>query len=275
MISSRVVLLATALAGMTTAARGDDAPGRSVAVNGIEMHYQDRGEGPPLVMLHGFLACGDLWGSHLDHLSKHYRLIVPDLRAHGRTTNPSGGFTFKQSAADVFALLDHLGVKNFKAMGISAGGMTLLHMATQQPDRVEAMVLIGATSYFPEQARRMLRGFERRFLPPGMLEEMQRCHMRGEPQIRELEGLFRGFATSVDDMNFTEPYLATIKARTLIVHGDRDEFFPVDIAAQMYRAIPRASLWIVPGGDHVPIFGRRTAHFQDEALAFLKDPPPR
>ena len=90
-------------------------------------------------------------------LAEHYQLIIPDLRGHGRSTNPSGAFTHRQSALDVYALLDQLGVKRFKAMGISTGGMTLLHMATQQRDRVEAMVLIGATSYFPEEARAIMR----------------------------------------------------------------------------------------------------------------------
>jgi pimeloyl-ACP methyl ester carboxylesterase len=52
------------------------------------------------------------------------------------------------------------------------------------------------------------------------------------------------------DMNFTAPLLGTISAETLIVHGDRDEHFPVEIALQMYRAIPNAYLWVVPNGNH-------------------------
>ena len=267
-----MLLIALALAALPpTAATADTAPrSRTATVNGIEMRYVDRGSGPPLVMLHGFLSCGDGWGRHTDRFAERYRVIVPDLRAHGGTTNPGGTFTMRQSAVDVFALLDHLGVKTFKALGISAGGMTLLHMATRQPERVEAMVLVGATTYFPEQARKIMRGFDLSHLPPDFAEEVRRCHLRGEPQLRELAGLFRGFEDSYDDMSFTDPHLGTIRARTLIVHGDRDEFFPVDIAAQMYRAIPRSALWIVPGGDHVPIYGRRAAAFQDEALAFLE-----
>ena len=59
-------------------------------------------------------------------------------------------------------------------------------------------------------------------------------------------GQFQGFADSHDDMNLTPADLAKIKARTLIVHGDRDEFFPVEIPVEMYRAIPGSQLWIVP-----------------------------
>jgi pimeloyl-ACP methyl ester carboxylesterase len=54
------------------------------------------------------------------------------------------------------------------------------------------------------------------------------------------------------------------------VHGDRDEFFPVSISVEMYRAIPGAALWIVPGGGHVPIEGRPSTQFLDEALEFLR-----
>jgi pimeloyl-ACP methyl ester carboxylesterase len=74
---------------------------------------------------------------------------------------------------------------------------------------------------------------------------------------------------SYDDMNFTEPYLSTVTARTLIVHGDRDEFFPVDIAVGMHRGIPRSALWIIPNGGHIPILGPLAPVFQDEALSFL------
>ena len=62
-----------------------------------------------------------------------------------------------------------------------------------------------------------------------------------------------------------------VPARTLIVHGDRDDFFPVEIPVALYRGIRGSALWIVPGGDHVPIYGLRTGPFLDESLRFLKE----
>jgi pimeloyl-ACP methyl ester carboxylesterase len=76
-------------------------------------------------------------------------VIIPDLRGHGWSTNPAKTFTHRQSAADVLALLDHLALKRVRAMGISTGGMTLLHVATRQTDRIDAMVLIGADVILP------------------------------------------------------------------------------------------------------------------------------
>jgi pimeloyl-ACP methyl ester carboxylesterase len=72
-------------------------------------------------------------------------------------------------------------------------------------------------------------------------------------------------------MNFTPPYLSTIKARTLIVSGDRDPLYPVEIFVEMYRAIPRSQLWIAPNGGHMPVFGAARAEFVRTALEFLRE----
>jgi uncharacterized protein (TIGR02246 family) len=266
-----LLLGAVLLAPPHSEAGQDQAPGggRTVRVHDIEMYYEERGSGEPLVLLHGFGACGRKWEPFPARLGEHYRVIVPDLRGHGRSTNSSGAFTHRQAAADVFALLDRLGVGRFRAMGISTGGMTLLHMATQQPSRVEAMVLIGATHYFPEQARAIMRATAERPAPQ-YLEFLQECATRGETQARELAREFGAFKDSYGDMNFTPPLLGTIKARTLIVHGDRDEFFPVEIPVEMHRAIPGSALWIIPKGGHVPIFGERATEFREVVAPFLR-----
>ena len=105
---------------------------------------------------------------------------------------------------------------------------------------------------------------------PQDLQYGRECAARGDPQIRELAKQFGEFKDNYDDINFTPPFLGTIKARTLIVHGDRDEFFPVSIPVEMYRAIRGSALWIVPNGDHVPILGRREREFQEVVVPFLR-----
>lgn len=263
------------LAAQLLVGQAQSPAGRTVRVNDIDMYVEEHGSGEPLVLLHGFGACGRMWSPFYGELAKHFRLIVPDLRGHGRSSNPAGTFTHRQSASDVFALLDTLEITRFRAMGISTGGMTLLHMASRQPAQVEAMVLIGATTYFPEQARQIMRQESQRGAAPQDLEFYREC-ARSDAQARELSRQFGAFKDSYEDMNFTPPLLGTIKARTLIVHGDRDEFFPVNIPVEMYRSIPGSALWIVPQGDHVPIFGPRTRGFLDVVLPFLRgDGAPR
>ena len=236
------------LAGLLTAA----APGEFAELNGARIYYEIHGAGEPLVLLHGFNGSGQVFADFLDAYATSYRVILPDLRGHGRSTNPSGEFTHRQSAKDVYALLDQLGIERFMAIGTSTGGMTSLHMATQQPQRVEAMVLVGATTYFPEQAREIMRRRSPEDLSADIIENRRQVHKNGDEQILALQRQFYNFKDSYYDMNFTSPLLGTIQARTLIVHGDRDQFFPVNIPVEMYRSIPESYLWLIPNGGHGP-----------------------
>jgi pimeloyl-ACP methyl ester carboxylesterase len=245
-------------------------PGRTEPVNGIEMYFEIHGEGEPLVLLHGFTGCGRNWDPFINDLSREHQLIVPDLRGHGSSTNPSNSFTFRQSALDVFALLDHLGVERFKAIGVSGGAKTLLHMATKQPTRIEAMVLVSATPYFPEQARAIMREMTPENRSNEEWKMMRQWHKHGDEQIRALWRHGNQLKDSYDDMNFTVAYLSTITARTLIVHGDRDPFYPVELALEMYSAIPRSYLWVIPNGGHGPIFGDQKDDFIRMASAILQ-----
>jgi pimeloyl-ACP methyl ester carboxylesterase len=266
-----VLIAAVALAYPAEFVFAQETPeGQTASVNGMQMYYEIHGQGDPLVMLHGFTGTGGSWKNFIDDFAAHYRLIIPDLRGHGRSTNPTGKFTHRQSALDVYALLDQLGIERFKAMGSSTGGMTLLHMATQQPERVEAMILIGATIYFPEQARVIMRQTSPETASQERWENLRKNHKHGDDQIRALLTQFNNFKDSYDDMNFTSPYLSTITAKTLIVHGDRDRFFPVSIPVEMYSAIPHSYLWIVPNGGHGPIGGKNASVFTRIALEFLQ-----
>lgn len=244
----------------------------TVTVNGFELYYEVRGEGEPLVLLHGFTGSSGDWVHlfDLDALCRQYRLIIPDLRGHGRSTNPDKVITHRQCSLDVAALLDGLGIQRFKALGLSFGGNILLHMATRQPDRVDAMVLVSSPSYFPQEARAIMRAMTVETRTEEEWRIMRASHMHGDEQIRELWRQGNGFKDVYDDMNFTPPYLSTIAARTLLVGGDRDPLYPVGIFVEMYRAIPRSSLWVVPNGGHLPVFGEAREQFVRTVMAFLR-----
>lgn len=165
------------------------------------------------------------------------------------------------------ALLDHPGIGSFQGIGASGGGNILLHLATQQPERVKAIVLMSAVSYYPEQARKIMRSYTGEQVSDEERRRLQQRHACGDEQLQELFRLGRAFAEQYDDMNFTPPYLATITARTLLIFGDRDPFYPVSIALDMYNAIARSYLWIVPNGGHVPDLN---APFVASVLPFLR-----
>jgi pimeloyl-ACP methyl ester carboxylesterase len=242
----------------------------TVRINDMQMYYEVVGEGEPVVLLHGFLETGCMFKPFVDDLSSHYRLIVPDLRGHGGSTNPSGDFTMRQSARDVLALLDYLALDTVKAIGVSTGAMTLLHIATQQPNRIDAMVLVGAGEYYPSACREALGGVSADATPEAEWERLRSLHRHGDEQIRSLLDLFGSFEDSFDDMSFTAPWLGTIQARTLLVHGDRDWCFPVTMVAEIHDAIPNAHLWVIPNGAHWPIRGGLVPLFIETTLAFLE-----
>lgn len=242
---------------------------RTIRVNDMEMYFEVRGEGKPLLLLHGFLGSGADWNKIFGSIPKGYQCIVPDLRGHGQSTNPSGEFTHRQSALDVFRLLDELEVDRYQAVGVSTGGKTLLHMATQQPHRMEAMVLVSAAHYFPPQARTVLGQYSVEKLTEKEWQTLRQRHPQGDDQIKALYRQGIAFKDSYDDMNFTPPFLGTIAARTMIVHGDRDEYYPIEIPVEMYKSIPQAMLWIIPDAGHAPIFGARSEHFAATAIDFL------
>ena len=223
-----------------------------VETNGVEMFCTDDGDGPALVLLHGGTGRGEHWKLVFPDGIPGHRVITVDLRGHGRSTNPSGSFTFRECALDVLGLLDGLGIDRFGAIGMSAGAKTMLHAATLQPARVEAMVLVSATPRFPEQARAAMRAVAADAQTPEHFRKMMLA-----------------MAADRDDMDFTSESLATIRARTLIVHGDRDPLYPVELALEMYRAIPESQLWVVPNGGHGPIFGEQAAAFRTAAQSFV------
>jgi pimeloyl-ACP methyl ester carboxylesterase len=170
----------------------------------------------------------------------------------------------------MLALLDHLAIKKCRAVGLSMGGNILLHMATMQPDRIEAMVVVSATMYFPEQARAIMRQIPVENQPASEWETMRKRHKHGDEQILAIWEWSRGMKDSYDDMNFTPPVLSKITAPTLIVYGDRDFLYPVEMAVDMYRAIPNSALWVIPKGGHGPVFLHAAPQFAQTALAFLR-----
>jgi pimeloyl-ACP methyl ester carboxylesterase len=267
-------LLRTSLAAtllLCLAAAGDAATeagaGRTLGVNGIELHYEVSGSGEPLLLLHAGTQSGRMWDEHLGELAAHYRVIVPDLRGHGGSTNPDGVWTTRQFAADIFALLDHLEVRRLRAVGASAGAMTLLHMATAQPERFEALVGVG--TYLPSACRSTLATVDPDAVPAAAMEELRAIHHHGDEQIRALYSWVASLASDETDMVFTPPQLARITAPTLVVHGDRDYCFPASMALEIFAAIPRAHLWVIPNGGHVPIDGPQAETFSATALDFL------
>jgi pimeloyl-ACP methyl ester carboxylesterase len=245
--------------------------GRIEVLNGQPLYFEVRGTGDPLLLLHGFTGCSQNWLPTMEQWGSGFQLIVPDLRGHGRSGVLRKPFRHEDAAIDMLALLNHLGIESCRGVGVSAGGNVLLHMAARQPKRVNAMILVSATPYFPEQARQIMSAYGDP-LPEQVWEMLRQQHPGGDEQIKMLIASTKAFATSYDDMNFDPQRLAGIQARTFITQGDSDPLYPVQISIEMAKAIPKSKLWIIPGGGHAPVFGERWPEFIRVASAFLEGP---
>src|SRR5262245_43629736 len=123
----------------------------------LSMYYEEHGrpDGPPLVLLHGFTGTAALWQAQLDALGAHHRLVVPDLRGHGRGANPGGlpAMNHRQFARDTIALCRALGLARASFCGQSSGAVQLLTLGLEAPDLVAALVLAGSTYFYGEALR--------------------------------------------------------------------------------------------------------------------------
>jgi pimeloyl-ACP methyl ester carboxylesterase len=220
-----------------------------------EVSWWIAGSGPAVLLLHGFTGAGAWWDPVFEALAEDYTTIVPDLPGHGYSQARDGAYRYPAVAGDLYALMDELGFGRFRAIGYSAGGIILLHMATQQPNRIESMALLSTVHVLPEAARPMLANwpsFENS--PTGMRDYWLGIHPGGEEQVRGLLESLRGLGEVAENMRFTPEQLSAIEARTLLVVGDRDDLVPLDLALEMYGAIPDAALWVVPQQGHSAVW---------------------
>jgi pimeloyl-ACP methyl ester carboxylesterase len=118
------------------------------ARSGIRIHYEVMGIGPPMLLLHGQLGSGRAWrlAGYVDDLETDWQLVTIDARGHGRSDKPTDPKAYRVSSmvADVIAVLDDLTIRSAVAFGWSMGGDTALALAALAPERVQAVVAIGA-----------------------------------------------------------------------------------------------------------------------------------
>jgi pimeloyl-ACP methyl ester carboxylesterase len=113
-------------------------------VNGINYYYETHGSGRPLILLHGGLGSGEMFGPVLGLLAEHHQVIAVDLQGHGRTADVDRPFSLESMADDVAALIDHLGLDRPDVVGASLGGGIAMHTAARHPAKVGRLVAASA-----------------------------------------------------------------------------------------------------------------------------------
>jgi 3-oxoadipate enol-lactonase len=238
----------------------------TASVNGITLSYTDTGgDGPVVVLSHGYLMDSSMFGPQVTALAPAYRVITWDERGFGGT-RATGPFTYWDSASDVLALLDHLGIERAVLGGMSQGGFLSLRAALTAPDRVRALILIDSQA-----------GLEDPAAAPAY-EEMERIWLEQGPEpVRDIvasiilgppdgtveyapwfakwdeldrEELAYPFRTLMDRDDITGR-LGEISCPALILHGTADAAIPME-RAEIVRAglAGPVSLVQIEGGSH-------------------------
>jgi pimeloyl-ACP methyl ester carboxylesterase len=245
-----------------------NVPGRSVDVNGASLYYEDRGSGPPLILIHGGLGSSTQWESVVPELTPTFRVITPDSRGHGRSTNPGGQLSYARIADDVAALIATLGLADAVVGGWSDGGQVTMELGVRNPGAAGALIIGAAYPDFAasglQDAHRALLGADDDGVPDlerldaelgDSAELIKAAHPGGTEQWKELVRQTAPMWLDYEGLEADE--IRRIRLPALVLVGDRDELVSLELALSLYRALPDAELGICPGTDHVgPTLGR-------------------
>jgi 3-oxoadipate enol-lactonase len=128
--------------------------------DGMSIHYLERGQGEPVLFIHGLGCSGADWAFQVEALEKHFRVIVPDLPGSGHSSTPHKGYDIAESATALWRLMDHLHIEKPNIVGFSLGGAVGLEMATSRPDCVPRLTLINSlATYRPNGWRKWMETY--------------------------------------------------------------------------------------------------------------------
>lgn len=243
-----------------------------VETNGIQMYYEERGSGDPLILIMGITAPGAFWEAHASYWEQNYRCIMVDNRGIGRTHKPEGDYSSAMMADDYAGLMDALGIESAKVVGVSMGSIIAQQLCLRHPQKVKSTVLMCpwarcdayAKSIFEHMKVCFARLTPAEFMEwvqlliftkpfwdnaeayPTLLEGREAASTNPDPQ--PLHGL-HGQAAACTSHNVVDQ-LGNISQPCLVIGGKDDIFTPMWMAEEVSSSIPNCDTYFYDDAGH-------------------------
>jgi 3-oxoadipate enol-lactonase len=253
-----------------------------LALGGLELHYEERGSGRPLLLIAGIPAVASDWGPLAERLGEWRRVVAYDNRGSGRSTVTPGPYSCSQLAGDAVSLLDSLGIERADVFGMSLGGMIAQELALGWPERVDRLVLgctHCGTDHAPPMPRETGRAFAletddwalrmRRLAPfafaggvdPALLAAFVD---KKSGDVQDPVGYTAQIAAVLGHDTYER--LPRIDRPTLILTGDDDRVIPAASSDVLHERITGSRLEVLPGAGHLFFLER-----PDETVRLLEE----
>ena len=258
-----------------------------VNLESIALYYEEYGAGEALLFLHGLGTDGRSWEYQRDLFAEQYRVILIDVRGHGRSAKPPGPYSVPQFAQDIFALLEHLKIDAFHLVGLSMGGMIGFQMAVEQPERLRSLTIVNSgpeliAQNWKERWQILQRRLVLNFTSMEKIGEFIGERLFPEPHLAEYKALF------VQQMRENDPkaykaatnaligwsvraQLGRVQCPVLVISGDMD-YTPVANKEAYVREMPTARLQVIANSRHGTPIDQPEA-FNTAVLQFLPSVP--
>ncbi|HEY0263657.1 MAG TPA: alpha/beta fold hydrolase [Granulicella sp.] len=250
-----------------------------VSVNGVRVHVQRSGDGPPLLLLHGLVGSARNWDPNIGFLSEHATVYAIDLFNMGESDRVAGLDSSLEATADrLVLLLDELGLARADVAGHSHGGALSMMLAARHPERVGKLILFAPANPFCDFGHQLIRFYTSPFgrwfahqipIMPRTLKAIALSRMYGDPS-RIAKGTLDGYIDGLevpgtidhilsivgqwfDDMASLRAALARLAEKpTLLIWGDRDRTVGLNSARRLQEILTKSKLCIIPGVGHIP-----------------------
>lgn len=258
-------------------------------VNGVELYYELKGEGPPLAMIQGLGYSSRFWFNQVPELKKHFRLVLFDNRDVGKSEIVEEEYEMEDMARDLSELIRELGFSHVNLLGLSMGGYIAQHLALEWPELIDKLILVSTHAGGPAYLEATEDLWEEILDVEGLTErEIYRKGYRysvTEDFFANREEIEKLVDMRVEDSQPPAAYqrqfqaasrfdltdrLDEIESDTLIVAGEEDRVVPTQFAEQLEQGIPSAKLALIDDAAHL-VHLERPDRLNSLILDFLKD----